>query len=126
MKKKVYQTVIEYIEDQPEATRKVLEELRTYILEAAPDAVELFNYNIPAFALIEGGKREQQIMMAGYPKHVGFYPHPTTMEKFAEELTGYKQGKGSVQFPLDQALPKELILKMITYRKKLVIASLTQ
>ena len=59
-------------------------------------------------------------MIAGYKKHVGLYPHPTTMEKFEPELTEYKRGKGSVQFPLDKPLPKDLIIKMIKYRKKLL------
>ena len=124
MNKKEYHSITEYIEDQPRLTQKALHELRSYILEVAPDAVEMFNYNIPAFSLIEGGKRDQQIMMAGYKKHVGLYPHPTTIEQFAEELKGYKQGKGSVQFPLNQPLPKDLIIRMVSYRKKLVLANL--
>lgn len=59
-------------------------------------------------------------MIAGYKKHVGLYPHPTTMEKFTEELKDYKQGKGSVQFPIDKPLPCELIVDMIKFRKRLI------
>ena len=59
-------------------------------------------------------------MIAGYKKHIGFYPHPTTMEKFWDELGGYKKAKGSVQFPLTKPLPKELIKKMVKYRKELI------
>ena len=55
-------------------------------------------------------------MIAGYKKHVGLYPHPTVMEKFDIELEGYKKGKGSVHFPINKPLPKELIIKMVTYR----------
>ena len=55
-------------------------------------------------------------MIAGYKKHVGLYPHPTVMEKFDSELDGYKKGKGSVQFPLDESLPTDLIMRMIKYR----------
>jgi uncharacterized protein YdhG (YjbR/CyaY superfamily) len=58
--------------------------------------------------------------IAGYKKHVGLYPHPTTMEHFEKQLTKYRRGKGSVQFPVDSELPKELIIDMITYRKKLI------
>lgn len=101
-------------------TKNALFELKECILKVEPNATELFNYNIPAYALTEGGKREQQIMIAGYKKHVGLYPHPTTMEKFASELSGYKRGKGSVQFPLDEPLPKELIVRMIKYRVELL------
>ncbi|KAA3656967.1 MAG: DUF1801 domain-containing protein [Calditrichaeota bacterium] len=115
-----FTTVDAYIERQLEATKLKLQELRACIRKAAPDAIELINYNIPAFALVQPGKRDQQIMMAGYARHVGLYPHPTVMEHFAEELKGYKQGKGSVQFPLDQPLPEPLIIKMVQYRKKLL------
>jgi uncharacterized protein YdhG (YjbR/CyaY superfamily) len=115
-----YHTVDNYIEAQPVATRAVLFQLKECILEAVPEAEEIFNYGIPAFALKKGGTREQQIMMAGYKNHVGFYPHPTTMAKFSRELEGYKQGKGSVQFPHDQPLPKELIVTMVRYRKRLI------
>ena len=115
-----YETVKEYFDTQPELTKKALLELKECILKVEPNAEELFNYNIPAYTLIKGGKREQQIMIAGYKKHVGLYPHPTTMEKFESELTEYKRGKGSVQFPLDKPLPKDLIIRMIKYRKELL------
>ncbi len=80
----------------------------------------MINYNIPAYALIEGGKRDQQIMFAGYEKHVGLYPHPTTIEKYSKRLKVYKVGKGSAQFPIDEPLPKELITEMVKFRKQLV------
>lgn len=113
-----YETIDDYIADQPEATRKKLQELREIILEAVPDATQVLNYKVPSFILIPGGKRDQQIMMAGYAKFVGFYPFPTTMEKFSKELKDFKQGKGSVQFPLDKPLPKNLIKKMVEFRRK--------
>ena len=75
-------TFEEYIENQEEEVKAKLLELSDCILEIVPNAVKLINYNIPAFALIEVGKRDQQIMIAGHKKHIGFYPHPTTMEKF--------------------------------------------
>ncbi|MFV0541451.1 MAG: iron chaperone [Aestuariibaculum sp.] len=111
-----FKNVDEYFDAQPENTRKALLELKECILKAEPNATELLNYNIPAYALVENGKREQQIMIAGYKKHVGLYPHPTTMEKFDSELSEYKRAKGSVQFPLDKPFPKELIVRMIKYR----------
>ena len=115
-----YKSVAEYIDAQPEQTKKALLELKECILKVEPNATELLNYNIPAYALVKNGKREQQIMIAGYKKHVGLYPHPTTMEEFEPELTEYKRGKGSVQFPLDKPLPKDLIIRMIKYRKELL------
>jgi len=115
-----YKTFDEYVNSMPEQTRGALRELRDCILKAAPAAIETFNYNIPAFVLLEGGKREQQIMIAGYKNHVGLYPHPTVMEHFAIELKDYKQGKGSVQFPVKEPLPEILIGKMVRYRMKLL------
>ena len=117
---KQFNTVDEYFNSQPEYVKKALLEIKECILEVVPLAKELINYNIPAYALVEGGKREQQIMIAGYKNHVGLYPHPTTMEYFEHELKGYKQGKGSVQFPLDKSLPTDLIKRMIEYRANLL------
>ncbi|WP_289041760.1 DUF1801 domain-containing protein [uncultured Zobellia sp.] len=115
-----FKNVDAYFDAQPENVKNMLLELKTCILKAEPNATELLNYNIPAYALVENGKREQQIMIAGYKKHVGFYPHPTTIEKFDSELTEYKRAKGSVQFPLKKPLPKELIIRMVKYRVELL------
>jgi uncharacterized protein YdhG (YjbR/CyaY superfamily) len=59
-------------------------------------------------------------MMAGYKNHVGFYPSPTIMARFEKELANYKKGKGSVQFPLNEPLPEDLIEEMVKYRLKLI------
>jgi len=121
MKEKIkYYNVDDYFNTQPENVKDALLMIRQCILKVAPKAIELINYNIPAFALVEGGLREQQIMIAGYKNHVGLYPHPTTMEKFEHELKDYKKGKGSVQFPLDKPLPNDLIIRMIEYRVSLI------
>lgn len=110
----------DYVADQPQACRAALHELRNIIRETVPDTQELFNYNIPAFTLIPGGKREQQIMIAGYRNHVGLYPHPTTMEHFDSRLSAYKRGKGSVQFPVGEPLPRQLIVEMVRFRLDMV------
>jgi uncharacterized protein YdhG (YjbR/CyaY superfamily) len=118
-----FQTIDDYIAHQPEAAQKVLQELRNIILKAAPDAIEVLNYKVPAFTLVSDGKRDQQIMIAGYAKFVSFYPFPTTMMAFADELKEYKQGKGSVQFPLNKPLPKDLIKRMVKFRRKELLRS---
>lgn len=118
MQTQTYQSVDEYIADQPKEVAAALEQVRAMIIQAIPDTEQLLNYNIPAFTLIAGGKREQQIMIAGYAKHIGFYPHPTTIEAFADELADYKYAKGSVQFPLNKAMPEDLIVKMVLWRKE--------
>lgn len=115
-----YKSATEYFDALDETSRQKLLDLKECILKAAPNAIELLNYNIPAYALIKDGKRDAQIMIAANKNSVGFYPHPTTMEKFDSELSPYIKGKGSVQFPLDLPLPKELIIKMVTYRLELL------
>lgn len=116
-----FESIDDYIAHQPNEVQLYLEELRSIVLEAVPEAVEVLNYKIPCFTLVSGGKRDQQIMMAGYAKFVGFYPFPTTMEAFQKELKGYKKGKGSVQFPLAKPLPKDLIRKMVLFRKEEIL-----
>lgn len=105
-----------YIASQPPETKRALAELRAYIHQAAPRVAELMNYSIPAFALVEGGKRDKQIMIAGYPKHVGFYPHPDTIQAFADRLAAYTFAKGSIQFQLNKPIPAALVIDMVKFR----------
>lgn len=115
-----FANVESYINSFDGKAKEYLQKIRSIILGTVPDSEELINYNIAAFTLTKGGKREEQIMVAGYKKHIGFYPHPTTMEFFWEELVDYKKAKGSVQFPLSKPLPEDLIKKMVKYRKNLI------
>jgi uncharacterized protein YdhG (YjbR/CyaY superfamily) len=116
--KKRFKTVDEYIESQPEDTRRTLLALRAIIMQTVPDATELFNYDIPAYALVKGGKRDKQIMIAGYKTFAGFYTGTGILEHFSKELAGYKVGKASVQFPNNQPLPKTLIVGIIKFKKE--------
>ena len=68
------------------------------------------NYGIPAFALFESGMCEQQLVMAGYAKHVGFYPHPEVIQTLAGELGAYTFAKGWIPFPLDVSVPEALMM----------------
>ena len=103
------------------ADKNALNELMSYILEAIPDAKKTFSYGVPAFTLIEGGKRDQQVMIAGFKNHTGFYPYPTTIVRFSEELKSYKTSEGTVQFPLDQSIPRELVIRMVKFRKQQIL-----
>lgn len=105
-----------YIAGQPPGARRALEELRSCIWQAEPGVSERMNYGIPAFALVPGGKRDKQIMIAGYPKHVGFYPHPDTIEAFTDRLGAFKFAIGSVQFPLSERIPEDLVIAMVRFR----------
>lgn len=115
-KMKSYNSVDEYFDDQTEKALTKLLEIRKCIFEAAPQAEEKMNYGIPCYALVKGGKRDTQVMMAAYHKHVSFYPMPSAIEAFKEELAPHITGKGTIQFGLNEELPKELIKKMVIFR----------
>ena len=101
-----------YIAEFPEETRELLEEMRTLIRSVAPDATETISYAIPTFDL--SGKH--LVHFAGFKKHIGFYPVPSGIEAFKEELAPYKSGKGSAQFPLGKPLPADLIRRIVEFR----------
>jgi uncharacterized protein YdhG (YjbR/CyaY superfamily) len=113
-----FKTVQEYIRKQPLETQNALQTLRTIIKKAVPDAVELINYDIPAFALVKGGKRDKQIMIAGYKAFVGFYTGTNILEHFASRPFDYTVGKASVQFPNNKPLPDKLIIEIVRYKQK--------
>jgi len=96
----------------PPEVRERLLAIRALVHEVAPDATETIAYAIPTFDL--NGKH--LVHFAGFARHVGFYPTPRGFGGFEEELAGYKQGKGSVQFPHSQPLPLDLIRRMVEAR----------
>ncbi len=106
-----YTTIDEYIAAFPRNVQAILQELRATIKAAAPDASEKISYQMPTFYL-----QGNLVHFAAYPKHIGFYPAPRGIEAFEEELSQYKGGKGSVQFPIDQPLPLDLISRIVRYR----------
>jgi uncharacterized protein YdhG (YjbR/CyaY superfamily) len=105
-------SIDDYIAAFPAETQAVLEELRALIAAAAPDATETISYAMPTFDL----NGRHLVHFAGYERHTGFYPVPSGVEAFKEELAPYKSGKGSVQFPLGQPLPAELIRRIVEFR----------
>jgi uncharacterized protein YdhG (YjbR/CyaY superfamily) len=105
-------SIDEYIAEFPPETRVALEQVRALIRGVAPDAVETISYAIPTFDL-DG---RHLVHFAGFAKHIGFYPIPSGMAAFAEDLAPYKQGKGSVQFPLAEPLPLDLIRRIVEFR----------
>lgn len=113
-----FTSVDEYFENQLTYTKKNLQALRVIIMKAAPDAEELINYDMPAFALAKGGKRDKQVMIAGYQDFVGFYTGTKILEHFAKELAEFKVGKASVQFPNNTALPEDLIIEIVKFKIK--------
>jgi uncharacterized protein YdhG (YjbR/CyaY superfamily) len=103
----------EYIAGFPHDVQEILEKIRMTIRKAAPDAEETINYQIPTFTL-----KGNLVHFAAFKKHIGFYPTPTGIEKFKNELSVYEGAKGSVKFPLDKPIPFALISKIVKFRVK--------
>lgn len=107
-------SIDEYISGFPENVQKNLEEIKQTIQNAAPEAVEAISYAMPAFT-IQG---KPLVYFAGYKNHIGFYATPSGHASFEKQLSKYKQGKGSVQFPLSEPMPLSLITKIVKFRLK--------
>lgn len=102
-----------YIAGFPNDVQKILKKIRATIKKAAPAAEEKISYQMPTFFL-----NGNLVHFAAFKNHIGFYPVPTGIEKFKKELSIYKGGKGSVQFPLDQPIPYGLISRIVKFRVK--------
>lgn len=101
----------EYISAFPAEIQAILQKIRDTIKAAAPDAQETISYAMPTFTL-----QGNLVHFAAYKKHIGFYPTPSGTEHFQQQISGYKAAKGSIQFPLDQPIPYELISQIVTFR----------
>jgi uncharacterized protein YdhG (YjbR/CyaY superfamily) len=108
-----FRTIDEYINSFPDEVRNQLQALRQAIKEEAPEAEEAISYQMPTFTL-----HGNLVHFAAYKNHIGFYPTPSGVEAFIAELSPYKTGKGTLQFPLDQPLPLPLIRKVVKLRVK--------
>jgi len=106
-----FSSIDEYIATFPEDVQKILQELRATIKAAAPDAEEKISYQMPTFYL-----KGNLVHFAAYKNHVGFYPTPSGIEKFQQELSKYEGAKGSVQFPNNESLPLDLVQKIVEFR----------
>lgn len=101
----------EYIQQFPAEVQAKLQELRTVIKKAAPEAEETISYAMPAYKY-----KGILVYFAGHKNHIGFYPASSGISVFEKELAGYHTSKGTVQFPLDKPLPLDLIHKMVAFR----------
>lgn len=106
-------SIAAYIASAPKNTRDLLQAMRKTIREAAPKATEKISYRMPTFWL-----NGNLVHFAVFANHIGFYPDPSGISKFAKQLAAYKGAKGSVQFPLDQPLPLDLIARIVRFRVK--------
>ncbi|MDK9710663.1 iron chaperone [Acidaminobacter sp.] len=101
----------DYISQCEPALQDRLREIRRVIQEAAPDAAEAFSYQMPTFVF-----HGNLVHFAAFKNHIGFYPAPSGIEAFKDEISVYKWAKGSVQFPLDQPIPFDLIRRIVLFR----------
>ncbi len=113
-------TVDEYLSKYSKEVQVKLATIRKIIQDNAPEAIESISYGMPAYKV----NKKPLVYFGGYANHIGFYAVPNTHVHFKKELSIYKQGKGSVQFPLDQPLPKSLIASMVKFRLKAIKISL--
>lgn len=105
-------TIDEYIALFPEAVQGILQKMRQTIQAAALDAVEAISYQMPTFKL----RGKNLVHFAAFSKHIGLYPTPSGITGFKTELSRYTQRKGSVQFPLDEPIPYDLVRRIVAYR----------
>ncbi|MFB9076575.1 iron chaperone [Flavobacterium procerum] len=113
MEVKKPENIDQYIGAFPPEVQEILEKIRVVIQKAAPEAKEKISYSMPAF--------EQNgivVYFAAYKNHIGLYALPTGHDAFKEELSIYKSGKGSVQFPLKDSMPFDLISRIVKFRVK--------
>ena len=103
----------EYIAGFPRDVQQVLKQIRATIKKVAPDAEEAIKYQVPTFVL-----NENLVHFAAFKNHIGFYPTPSGIAAFKEELSRYESAKGSVQFPIDEPMPLSLIGKIVKFRVK--------
>lgn len=105
-------SIDEYIAAFPTEVQRVLEQIRTTIRDAAPDAEEAISYGIPTFNLMG----RYLIYFAGFKKHVSVYPAPMGVAEFSDEMSIYGSGKGTVKFPLDKPVPLDFVSRIVKFR----------
>ena len=103
-----------YIEQFPENVQNILINIRKLIKDNAPGAIEQIAYGMPSYKT----NKKPLVYFAAFKNHIGFYATPSGHSEFKDALSKYKQGKGSVQFPIDQPIPYELIERILKFRVK--------
>jgi uncharacterized protein YdhG (YjbR/CyaY superfamily) len=106
-------TIAEYIAAAPIDAQPKLREMLEIIRSAAPNAQEGLKWSMPAFSY-----KRILVTFAAHRQHIGFYPTPSAMKAFSDQLSEYQTGAGSIQFSLDKPLPVTLIKKITKFRVK--------
>ncbi len=109
--KRKFKSIEDYIGASPRSVRGILQELRQTIKRAAPEAEETISYQMPAFKL-----NGILVWFAAFKNHIGFYPKVSAVEAFEEKLVGFKVSKGTIQFPLKEPIPYDLVAEIVKFR----------
>lgn len=110
-------TVAEYIQGFPKDVQSRLKSLRKLIKETAPKAEEVISYGIPAYRFGTTLKG-RLVYFAAFEKHIGVYPASAGSAEVQRQLSKYRVGKGTFQFPHSAPLPLPLIKKFVASRLK--------
>jgi uncharacterized protein YdhG (YjbR/CyaY superfamily) len=108
MKSESTKSIDDYIKPFPREIKTLLEQMRSAIGKAAPEAIEKISYGVPTF--YDNGNL---VHFAAFKKHIGFFPTPSAIQAFQKELKGYRTSKGAVQFPLENPLPCKFIFRIV-------------
>jgi uncharacterized protein YdhG (YjbR/CyaY superfamily) len=106
-------SIDQYISEAPQEVQQKLRELKTVIKAEVPDAEERIAYGMPTFS-----QKGNLVHFAVFKNHIGFFPAPSGIEHFKDELAKYKTSKGTVQFPLDEEIPMDLVREIVRFRLK--------
>jgi len=106
-----YKTIDEYIAASPEVVRATLEEIRQVIHRAAPEALEVISYGMPAFK-----QNGILVYFAAFKSHIGFFPTSSGISAFKKDLNQFSTSKGTVQFPVGNPIPHDLVEKIVKFR----------
>jgi len=115
--KPLYTTTDQYIALFPEQIQELLTKMRQVIRENAPEATEAIVYQMPTFRL----QGKNLVHFAAFDKHIGFYPTPSGVAAFADQLVNYVTSKGAIQFPLDKTIPYDIVKQIVQFRVKEVL-----
>jgi len=115
--RKQYKNIDEYISMFPPDVQDILQRMRSTIRESAPDAEEAISYRVPTFKL----NSKNLAHFAAFANHIAFFPTASGKEAFRKELSQYKGGKGTVQFPLDKPIPFHLVRRIAKFRAKEIL-----
>ena len=111
-----------YLQKLPSTQKNELERIRKIIKQSFPDSLELISYGVPGFKY----KNKYLVGYAAAKNHMSLFPTSHPIIEFSNELTMYKTSRGTIRFSAETALPRELIIKLVTVRMNDICLSSTE